>query len=107
LAALQRERAAYEAGIATHATAVLELLSRTSDLRRLDGSSLEQRAVLDISRYVVAPPISLDDLDTLTDAAFGRWVGQTTERACGRRTKRFGPPRRSSASGSIESERLG
>lgn len=80
LAALRRERAAYEVGIATHARAVLELLSRTSDLRRLDGNSLEQRAVLDIARYVVVPPISLDDLDTLTDSSFGRWVGQTTDR---------------------------
>lgn len=80
LAALRRERAAYEAGIATHAKAVLDLLARTSDLRRIDGNSLKQRDVLDIARYVVVPPISLDDLDTLTDSSFGRWVGQTTER---------------------------
>lgn len=36
--------------------------------------------MLDIARYVAVPPISLDDLDTLTDSSFGRWVGQTTER---------------------------
>jgi hypothetical protein len=80
LAALRRERAAYEAGIATHARAVLDLLARTNDLRNIDAGSLEQRDVLDIARYVVVPPISLDDLDTLTDSSFGRWVGQTTER---------------------------
>lgn len=80
LAALHRERAAYEAGIATHSEAVRELLAQTSDLRRLDADSLKQRAVLDIARYVVVPPISLDDLDTLTDSSFGSWVGQTTER---------------------------
>ncbi len=80
LAALRREQAAYEAGIATHTKPVLELLARTSDLRKIDGDSLKQRDVLDIARYVVVPPISLDDLDTLTDSSFGRWVGQTTER---------------------------
>lgn len=80
LAALRREQAAYEAGIATHAKAVHDLLARTSDLRSIDGNSLTRRDVLDIARYVVVPPISLDDLDTLTDSSFGRWVGQTTER---------------------------
>ena len=80
LAALRRERSAYEAGIATHSKAARELLARTSDLRRLDADSLKQREVLDIARYVVVPPISLDDLDTLTDSSFGRWVEQRTER---------------------------
>lgn len=80
LAALRRERAAYESGIATHAKAVLELLDRTGDLRKIDGDSLKHRDLLDIARYVVVPPISLDDLDTLTDSSFGLWVGQTTER---------------------------
>lgn len=79
-AALRRERRAYEEGIAAHVNAVLELLVRTSDLRRIDADSLKRREVLDIARYVVVPPISLDDLDTLTDSSFGRWVGQTTER---------------------------
>ena len=80
LAALRRERAAYELGIKTHAKAVLELLDRTGDLGTVNGDALKRRDVLDIARYVVVPPISLDDLDTLTDSSFGRWVGQTTER---------------------------
>jgi hypothetical protein len=80
LAALRRERAAYESGIGTHAKAVLALLARTNDLRKIDAEALKQRDVLDIARYVVVPPISLDDLDTLTDSTFGRWVGQSTDR---------------------------
>jgi hypothetical protein len=80
LAALRAERNAYERGIAKHAKAVDELLKQTSDLRKIDGSSLQQRAVLDIARYMTVPPISLDDLDTLTDSVFGGWVSQTTER---------------------------
>lgn len=80
LTALGREQAAYEAGIAAHAETVRELLRRTHDLTSIDAQALEERAVLDIARYVVVPPISLDDLDTLTDASFGRWIGQTTDR---------------------------
>jgi hypothetical protein len=80
LAALGREQAAYESGIRAHAETVRELLARTHDLSKISARSINERAVLDIARYVVVPPISLDDLDTLTDAPFGRWVGQTTER---------------------------
>jgi hypothetical protein len=80
LAALQREQIAYEDGTDRHAKTVADLLKRTDDLRKLDGGSLKDRAILDIARYIVVPPISLDDLDTLTDSTFGQWIGQTTER---------------------------
>lgn len=90
LAALRREQAAYAAGTDSHAEAVRALLSRTGDLRKLDGDSLKQRDVLDIARYVVVPPISLDDLDTLTDSTFGRWVAQTTERGARPTDQAFG-----------------
>ena len=36
--------------------------------------------MLNIARYATRSLISLDDLDTLTGAGFGGWVGQRTER---------------------------
>lgn len=90
LAGLDRERAAYEAALARHSEAVEELLDRSDDLRKLDGRSLDVRAVLDIARYAAVPPISLDDLDTLTDSTFGRWVGQRSDRAGGPSAAAFG-----------------
>jgi len=100
LASLEREQAAYEAGIAAHGQAVHELLARTRDLTKIEARSLEERAVLDIARYIVVPPISLDDLDTLTGAPFGGWVGQTTDRGKRPTARAF------RAAGTIIAERL-
>lgn len=79
LAALERERTAYSAWMETYSADMGALLQASDDLRRLTGAALSTRVLLDMARYVTAPPISLDDLDTLTDASFRNWVGQRTE----------------------------
>jgi XamI restriction endonuclease len=80
LAALTTERTTYLNAHAEYAQTVHGLLTATKDLRQITGSALEDRARLDLARKLAVPPISLDDLDTLTDSVFGNWVGQTTNR---------------------------
>jgi protein tyrosine phosphatase (PTP) superfamily phosphohydrolase (DUF442 family) len=80
LAALEREREAYDAWIERFAGEADRLLQATADLRRVTGDALRERALLDVARYATAPVISLDDLDSLTDSGFRAWVGQRTDR---------------------------
>jgi len=79
-AALQTERQTYLHAHREAAKVVDALLQRTDDLRNVTGQSLEDRAVLGLARQLAVPPISLDDLDTLTDSCFGQWLNQTTDR---------------------------
>lgn len=80
LAALQTEQQTYKAAHRDAAQHVDALLQRTGDLRAMTGTSLQDRAVLGLARQLAVPPISVDDLDTLTDSCFGQWLGQTTDR---------------------------
>jgi hypothetical protein len=86
-AALKDERTDYAKWIAEFTSVARLLLTASNELRDLDGSVLEDRDFLDLARYLTVPPISLDDLDTLTDSCFGLWVGQKTDRG-GRPTAR-------------------
>jgi XamI restriction endonuclease len=78
--ARKSEQAEYKRWLAEYSTAVRGLLAASDYLRTLTRPVLEERGFLDLSRYLAVPPISLDDLDTLTDSCFGPWVGQKTER---------------------------
>jgi hypothetical protein len=78
--ALKREQTSYAGWLAEYASSARALLAASSDLRKLTGHVLEDREFLNLARYLAVPPISLDDLDTLTDSCFGLWVGQKTER---------------------------
>lgn len=80
LAALASERQSYLGAHKEYAQAVDALLQATNDLRSMTGSSLHDRAALGLARQLAIPPISVDDLDTLTDSCFGQWLGQTTDR---------------------------
>ena len=99
-AALAAEKAAYAGWLVEYAATVRGLLAESDDLRELSGSALKQRDFLDLARYLAVPPISLDDLDTLTDSCFGLWVGQTTKRGIRPSEKAF------AAAARIISERL-
>jgi hypothetical protein len=79
-AALERERKVYAEWVARFASEARALLEASDDLQQLTGESLHSRTLLDTARYAAAPLISLDDLDTLTDASFRLWVGQRTDR---------------------------
>ena len=89
LAALKREQQGYRAAHREAAEMVNTLLNRTGDLRKLTGKSLQDRAVLGLARQLAVPPISVDDLDTLTDSCFGQWLGQTTQRGMRPSTAEF------------------
>lgn len=78
--ALKSEQKAYAQWLADYASTARDLLAASDDLRSLTGKVLEDRKFLNLARYLAVPPISLDDLDTLTDSCFGLWVGQKTER---------------------------
>ncbi len=78
--ALAREQKTYAQWLVEYTSAVRRLLGASNDLRDLVASALTERELLNLARYLAVPPISLDDLDTLTDACFGLWVGQKTER---------------------------
>lgn len=80
LAALEVERKTYREAHRAYAETVRSLLAATSDLGEITGASLQDRAHLDFARQLAVPPISVDDLDTLTDSVFGNWLGQTTDR---------------------------
>jgi hypothetical protein len=80
LAALETEREAYREAHRVYAETVRSLLTATHDLREITGASLQYRAHLDFARQLAVPPISVDDLDTLTDSVFGNWLGQSTDR---------------------------
>jgi len=80
LAALGREKQAYEDWVEEHSQPLRALLAASNDLRNLTGAAIQDRAGLDNLRYAIAPLVSLDDLDTLTDSCFGLWVSQTTDR---------------------------
>lgn len=99
-AALAREKAAYAGWLAEHAATVRGLLAASDDLCDLARPALAERELLNLARYLAVPPISLDDLDTLTDSCFGLWVGQTTERGARPTDKAF------AAAARIISERL-
>ncbi len=86
-AALKREQKAYARWLSEYALVAQDLLRASNDLRDLTGAVLENRELLNLARYLAVPPISIDDLDTLTDSCFGRWVGQSTDRGI-RPTKR-------------------
>ena len=78
--ALKDEQKAYVGWLDAYASTVRGLLQASNDLRDLTGEVLERRDFLDLARYLAVPPISIDDLDTLTDSCFGLWVDQTTDR---------------------------
>jgi hypothetical protein len=78
--ALSAERALYLGALAEYSDDVVALLGASGDLLNPKPDVLRQRRLLDIARYTLPPPISLDDLDTLTDSSFGAWVKQTTDR---------------------------
>ena len=99
-AALIREQGLYSDWLARYQALVCELLAESDNLRALTGSVLESRAFLDLARYLAVPPISLADLDTLTDSCFKDWVKQKTDR--GVRPK----PRDFAAVAELISERL-
>jgi len=80
VAALDEEQEIYDQAVAAYSDSVRDLLDATADLRHLDGPSLMSRTRLDIAQYLAVPPISDDDLDTLTDSCFGRWKKQKTDR---------------------------
>lgn len=80
---MRGERAEYASWYAQYVAILRDLLAASNDLRDLTGPALGERRLLNLARYLAVPPISLDDLDTLTDSCFGLWVGQKTERgAC-------------------------
>lgn len=64
----------------SYSAAARALLDATVDLRHIDGAALADRARIGIAQYLAVPPISDDDLDTLTDASLGRWKKQKTDR---------------------------
>ena len=78
--ALKGERNAYAQWLAEYASTARSLLAASHDLRKLTGEALQDRQLLNLARYLAVPPISIDDLDTLTDSCFGLWAGQTTDR---------------------------
>ncbi len=80
LADLQAEQQIYRAAHADYAKVVRAFLEATSDLANFTGDALKNREVLNLARQLAVPPISADDLDTLTDGNFGGWLGQTTDR---------------------------
>lgn len=80
LAALPSERATYTRLVTAQASAARLLLKASDNLRSINATALRDRKCLNLARYVAVPPISLDDLDTITDSCFEAWVGQTTER---------------------------
>ena len=45
----------------------------------MTGKTIQTRRGLDLARLLTVPPISVDELDTLTDGCFGNWVRQKTE----------------------------
>lgn len=100
LAALERERDTYAEAVATYSKHVRALLDATVGLRHLDGQALRDRARIGIAQYLAIPPISDDDLDTLTDSCFGRWKKQKTDRGIRPTEPAF------DAAASIVSERL-
>lgn len=79
LAALASEQQTYQEAHKEYAKTVEALLQATSDLCAMTGASLQDRAVLDLARKLAVPPISVDDLDTITDSCFGHWLGQKTD----------------------------
>lgn len=79
-ASLRREQKAYARWTDEYASTARDLLGASSDLRGLTGDVLEDRELLNLARYLAIPPISIDDLDTLTDSCFGLWLNQATDR---------------------------
>lgn len=79
-AALSREQGLYADWLAHYRAIADDLLATSNDLRDLKGAVLERREFLEMARYLAVPPISLDDLDSLTDSCFKDWVKQTTDR---------------------------
>lgn len=98
--ALAREQKAYASWLGDYASTVRDLLAASNELLGLTGSVLAERQFLNLARYLAIPPISLDDLDTLTDSCFGSWVKQTTERGVRPTDREF------AAAAGIISERL-
>jgi hypothetical protein len=80
LQALTEEHTIYRRAHTAYAQTVLGLLAASNDLQSITGHALEDRARLDLARQLAVPPISVDDLDTLTDSVFGKWLGQKTNR---------------------------
>jgi hypothetical protein len=80
LAALDSERQTYLQAHAANAVTVEKLMGASEYLLALTGASLQDREVLHLARQLAIPPISVDDLDTLTDSCFGQWLGQKTDR---------------------------
>ena len=80
LAALESERQTYLEAHKNYAFTVAHLLWATDDLRAMNGAALQDRETLELARLLAVPPISVDDLDTLTDSSFRNWLGQTTDR---------------------------
>jgi len=79
LAAVSDERLIYQELHREHAIVAQDLLVATNNLLAITAASLGDRKRLQLARYMAVPPISLDDLDTLTGGNFEAWVGQTTE----------------------------
>jgi hypothetical protein len=80
LRALKAESAIYRSAHTAYAQTVRSLLKASNDLQNITGHALEDRAHLDLARQLAVPPISVDDLDTLTDSVFRNWLGQKTNR---------------------------
>lgn len=89
LASLRAERDAYRQAHRAASQRVEALLDASDDLHSLTGSTIQDRNILDLARQLAVPPISLADLDTLTDSPFGQWVGQTTDRGTRPREEAF------------------
>lgn len=58
-------REAYKVAHADAVDAVTELLDASDDLADLASTLADRRPLLDVARYITAPPISADDLDTV------------------------------------------
>lgn len=100
LAALRVERETYERAHREGASAARALLGATSDMSEITGRSLEDRRCLEFARQLAVPPISADDLDTLTDSVFKNWLKQKTDRGARPDAEAF------DAAATIISERL-
>ncbi len=80
LSAITAEQALFEVEHSRASAAANELFDETDDLTNLTGDTIQTRRGLDLARQLTVPPISIDDLDTLTDGCFGNWVKQKTDK---------------------------
>ena len=60
-------RDAYRVAYAQAVTSVTDLLDSSDDLAAIATTLTNRRSLLDVARYITAPPISADDLDTVAN----------------------------------------